>query len=105
MHWRKRKKLRRIAQHHGYKHWHSFNKYTKLYRIYYRKYNDPTLAQIYTTLDFYNNKLKSKYNTSLNELYKIKMHERSLETILIKFYCHINIKFTLNDEILEEVSI
>ena len=70
MHWRKRKKLRRIAQHHGYKHWHSFNKYTKLYRMYYRKYNNPILAQAYTTLNFYNNKPKSKYNTSLDELYK-----------------------------------
>lgn len=30
MNWRKRKKLRRIAQHHGYKHWHQYNKFMKI---------------------------------------------------------------------------
>ena len=33
MHWRKRKKLRRIAQHHGFKHYHDFKLYTDMYRI------------------------------------------------------------------------
>lgn len=30
MNWRKRKKLRRIAQHHGFTHWHQYNKFTKI---------------------------------------------------------------------------
>ena len=30
MHWRKRKKLRRIAHHHGFTHWHQYNKFTKI---------------------------------------------------------------------------
>ena len=30
MHWRKRKKLRRIAQHHGFTHWHQYNKFMKI---------------------------------------------------------------------------
>lgn len=30
MNWRKRKKLRRIAQHHGFTHWHQYNKFMKI---------------------------------------------------------------------------
>lgn len=33
MHWRKRKKLRRIAQHHGFTHWHQYNKFMKIINI------------------------------------------------------------------------
>lgn len=44
MHWRKRKKLRRIAQHHGFKHYHDFKFYADMYKINRKIYDDPLLA-------------------------------------------------------------
>jgi hypothetical protein len=44
MNWRKRKKLRRIAQHHGFTHYYDFKFYIDTYRINSKIYDDPLLA-------------------------------------------------------------
>ena len=43
MHWRKRKKLRRIAQHHGFIHYFDFKFYNDMYRLNSKMY-DPLHA-------------------------------------------------------------
>lgn len=40
MHWRKRKKLRRIAKHHGFTHYHDFKFYTDMHRINSKSFNE-----------------------------------------------------------------